>query len=255
MGAARSLDTFRKVSAERVRDEWVKSHARAPPQRGLRGHAPHAPARHHLPRDAGVGGLRAEPLPRASTSGVTRWLASTPPSPSPCSASRAAARRRQSPAPALSPTRRRTTRSTSTSASAPRWRAHPRAPALLATTSGRAWWALIRHHLICYSDDWTDAAVRRWLRRVTPELAPLPLSARASPTCARQGSGQGRRQRPRQHRRAGAASVARLRGERARRSPREDLASSRGDGLMKRAGDRRPAPSSVKHPRAPAWRW
>jgi tRNA nucleotidyltransferase (CCA-adding enzyme) len=32
--------------------------------------------------------------------------------------------------------------------------------------------ALVRHHLICYSDDWTDAAVRRWLRRVTPELAP-----------------------------------------------------------------------------------
>ncbi len=32
--------------------------------------------------------------------------------------------------------------------------------------------ALIRHHLICYADDWTDAAVRRWLRRVTPALAP-----------------------------------------------------------------------------------
>jgi len=32
--------------------------------------------------------------------------------------------------------------------------------------------ALVRHHLICYSDDWTDAAVRRWLRRVSPELAP-----------------------------------------------------------------------------------
>lgn len=32
--------------------------------------------------------------------------------------------------------------------------------------------ALVRHHLICYADDWTDAAVRRWLRRVTPELAP-----------------------------------------------------------------------------------
>jgi tRNA nucleotidyltransferase (CCA-adding enzyme) len=30
---------------------------------------------------------------------------------------------------------------------------------------------LVRHHLICYSDDWSDAAVRRWLRRVTPELA------------------------------------------------------------------------------------
>lgn len=32
--------------------------------------------------------------------------------------------------------------------------------------------ALVRHHLICYAPDWTDAAVRRWLRRVTPELAP-----------------------------------------------------------------------------------
>ena len=30
---------------------------------------------------------------------------------------------------------------------------------------------LVRHHLICYSDDWTDAAVRRWLRRVTAPLA------------------------------------------------------------------------------------
>ena len=32
--------------------------------------------------------------------------------------------------------------------------------------------ALVRHHLICYDDSWSDAAVRRWLRRVTPELAP-----------------------------------------------------------------------------------
>lgn len=30
---------------------------------------------------------------------------------------------------------------------------------------------LVRHHLICYSPEWTDAAVRRWLRRVTPELS------------------------------------------------------------------------------------
>jgi tRNA nucleotidyltransferase (CCA-adding enzyme) len=30
---------------------------------------------------------------------------------------------------------------------------------------------LVRHHLICYSDEWTDTAVRRWIRRVTPELA------------------------------------------------------------------------------------
>lgn len=30
--------------------------------------------------------------------------------------------------------------------------------------------ALVRHHLICYDEQWTDAAVRRWLRRVGPEL-------------------------------------------------------------------------------------
>jgi tRNA nucleotidyltransferase (CCA-adding enzyme) len=32
--------------------------------------------------------------------------------------------------------------------------------------------ALIRHHILCYDETWTDAAVRRWLRRVGPELAP-----------------------------------------------------------------------------------
>lgn len=32
--------------------------------------------------------------------------------------------------------------------------------------------ALVRHHLICYDATWSDAAVRRWLRRVTPELVP-----------------------------------------------------------------------------------
>jgi tRNA nucleotidyltransferase (CCA-adding enzyme) len=30
--------------------------------------------------------------------------------------------------------------------------------------------ALVRHHLLCYDASWTDSAVRRWLRRVTPEL-------------------------------------------------------------------------------------
>ncbi|GMV14239.1 MAG: CCA tRNA nucleotidyltransferase [Polyangiaceae bacterium] len=29
---------------------------------------------------------------------------------------------------------------------------------------------LVRHHLICYDDSWSDAAVRRWIRRVSPEL-------------------------------------------------------------------------------------
>jgi tRNA nucleotidyltransferase (CCA-adding enzyme) len=30
--------------------------------------------------------------------------------------------------------------------------------------------ALVRHHLICYDETWSDAAVRRWVRRVDPEL-------------------------------------------------------------------------------------
>lgn len=43
--------------------------------------------------------------------------------------------------------------------------------------------ALVRHHLICYDESWTDRAVRRWLRRVTPELAPdLYRLARADVT-------------------------------------------------------------------------
>jgi tRNA nucleotidyltransferase (CCA-adding enzyme) len=31
--------------------------------------------------------------------------------------------------------------------------------------------ALVRHHIICYDEQWSDSAVRRWLKRVTPELA------------------------------------------------------------------------------------
>lgn len=30
--------------------------------------------------------------------------------------------------------------------------------------------ALVRHHLIVYTPSWTDAAVRRWINRVTPQL-------------------------------------------------------------------------------------
>ncbi len=28
---------------------------------------------------------------------------------------------------------------------------------------------LVRHHLVCFTPDWTDAALRRWLKRITPE--------------------------------------------------------------------------------------
>ncbi len=40
--------------------------------------------------------------------------------------------------------------------------------------------ALVRHHLVCYTPDWSDAAVRRFLRRVGPErVEPLLRLARA----------------------------------------------------------------------------
>ncbi|HEY3667732.1 MAG TPA: HD domain-containing protein [Polyangiaceae bacterium] len=29
---------------------------------------------------------------------------------------------------------------------------------------------LVRHHLVCYDETWSDSAVRRWIRRVSPEL-------------------------------------------------------------------------------------
>ncbi|HEY2405548.1 MAG TPA: HD domain-containing protein [Polyangiaceae bacterium] len=32
--------------------------------------------------------------------------------------------------------------------------------------------ALVRHHLICYDETWSDAAVRRWIRRVSSDLLP-----------------------------------------------------------------------------------
>jgi tRNA nucleotidyltransferase (CCA-adding enzyme) len=39
---------------------------------------------------------------------------------------------------------------------------------------------LVRHHLVCYAPDWSDAAVRRWVRRVEPErVAELVALARA----------------------------------------------------------------------------
>jgi tRNA nucleotidyltransferase (CCA-adding enzyme) len=31
--------------------------------------------------------------------------------------------------------------------------------------------SLVKHHILCYDEQWSDAAVRRWLRRVTPDLA------------------------------------------------------------------------------------
>jgi tRNA nucleotidyltransferase (CCA-adding enzyme) len=76
-----SLDTFRKVSAERVRDEWMKTMSAEPPERRLRGDAPHRPARHHLPRAPRVRRLRAEQVARVRRVGARHGLPRRLPSP------------------------------------------------------------------------------------------------------------------------------------------------------------------------------
>ncbi|MEZ4299292.1 MAG: hypothetical protein R3B70_30360 [Polyangiaceae bacterium] len=144
--------------------------ARPSPQRRLRGDAPHEHPLHRLPRAHRVHRLRAEPLARLRC-GATPWPASTPASPSPSSASPPSCTTWASLAAAPS---RKNQRLHVLRARAHRRRdGRPILARLHFSNDERAKIVgLIRHHLICYSDDWTDAAVRRWLRRVTPELAP-----------------------------------------------------------------------------------
>jgi tRNA nucleotidyltransferase (CCA-adding enzyme) len=161
MGAPRSLDTFRRVSAERVRDEWLKAmtaerpsvafeamrrtrilDVTCPELTALVGHAGSDGGRDAFERAMiCVDACKAAPI-----LGVAALLHGV---------------------------------------------GEPRAAAGLATDQARASaeiaeailtrlklsnderarvTALIRHHVTGYSPGWSDAAVRRWIRRVTPEL-------------------------------------------------------------------------------------
>lgn len=171
MGHERALTTFRRVSAERVRDEWMKSMAATRPSVSF-----------EIMRRTSILGITCPELMESVGCEQNKWhvfdvwghamacLDACAPSP----ILRVAA--------LLHDVGKPRTRAFSDKTNDYTFYDHERVGAEMAepllarlrfSNEDRAKiTALIRHHLICYSDDWTDAAVRRWLRRVTPDLAP-----------------------------------------------------------------------------------
>jgi len=171
MGHERALATFRRVSAERVRDEWMKSMTAAKPSVAF-----------EIMRRTNILGITCPELIESVGCEQNKWhafdvwghamacLDACAPSP----VLRVAA--------LLHDVGKPRTRAFSDKTGDFTFYDHERVGAEMAeplltrlrfSNEDRAKiTALIRHHLICYSDSWTDAAVRRWLRRVTPELAP-----------------------------------------------------------------------------------
>src|SRR3954471_12042550 len=171
MRAPRSLDTFRKVSAERVRDEWLKAmHAKRPS------------VAFEAMRRTDLLGISCPELLESVGCTQNKWhaydvwghamacLDACKPDP----IIRTAA--------LFHDVAKPRTRAFSDKTQDYTFYEHERVGAELAdpiltrlrfSNEERARVVgLVRHHLICYSPDWSDAAVRRWLRRVTPELAP-----------------------------------------------------------------------------------
>jgi tRNA nucleotidyltransferase (CCA-adding enzyme) len=171
MGAPRSLDTFRRVSAERVRDEWLKAMRAEKPSVAF-----------EAMRRTGILAITSPELCESVGCEQNKWhaydvwghamacLDACRPEP----ILRMAA--------LLHDVAKPRTRAFSDKTGDYTFYEHERLGAELAepmlarlrfSNDERARiTALIRHHLICYSDDWSDAAVRRWIRRITPELAP-----------------------------------------------------------------------------------
>ena len=160
MGAARSLDTFRRVSAERVRDEWFKAMSAQRPsvafeamrRTGLLeitcpeliatlGVEPgEAPGEDAYQRALGcLDACAGAPLLR-----IAALLHDVGKGRSPGDHARVGAEMAEAILTRLKLSNDERARVT----------------------------ALIRHHVPGYTPDWTDAGVRRWIRRITPELAP-----------------------------------------------------------------------------------
>jgi tRNA nucleotidyltransferase (CCA-adding enzyme) len=171
MSAVRSLDTFRRVSAERVRDEWIKAmHARRPSV------AFEAMRRTRLLEITCPEMLESVGCTQNKWHAFDVWghamacLDACKPEP----ILRVAA--------LLHDVAKPRTRAFSDKTQDYTFYEHERIGAELcepilarlrfSNDERLKVTSLVRNHLICYSDDWTDAAVRRWLRRVTPELAP-----------------------------------------------------------------------------------
>jgi tRNA nucleotidyltransferase (CCA-adding enzyme) len=170
MGSDRSLSTFRKVSAERVRDEWMKSMAAAAPSVAF-----------EAMRRTGILAITCPEMMESVGCEQNKWHAFDVwgHAMACLDACRGDAALRV--AALLHDVGKPRTRAFSEKTSDWTFYEHERIGAEMAdpilmrlkfSNDERARIvALVRHHLICYADDWSDAAVRRWLRRVTPELA------------------------------------------------------------------------------------
>jgi tRNA nucleotidyltransferase (CCA-adding enzyme) len=171
MGAPRSLDTFRRVSAERVRDEWLKAMLAKRPSVAFEA----------MRRTKILDVTCPELIPSVGCE-QNKWHAfdvwghamACLDACKPVPVLRVAA--------LLHDVGKPTTRAFSDKTQDYTFYEHERIGAEMAdpllarlkfSNDERARiTALVRHHLICYDETWTDAAVRRWLRRVTPEIAP-----------------------------------------------------------------------------------
>jgi tRNA nucleotidyltransferase (CCA-adding enzyme) len=160
MGAPRSLDTFRRVSAERVRDEWMKAMSATKPSVAFE--AMRRTGLLAITCPELIATLGIEPGEAPGDDAYHRALASL----DACAGTpllRVAA--------LLHDVGK--SRDAGDGARASAEMAEAILTRLKFSNDERARvTALIRHHVIGYSSDWTDAAVRRWIRRVTPELAP-----------------------------------------------------------------------------------
>lgn len=160
MGAPRSLDTFRRVSAERVRDEWLKAMRATKPSVAFEAMRRTGILAITCPEL--IATLGVEPGSESDDDAYHRALASL----DACVGTpilRVAA--------LLHDVGK--ARDLGDPARASAELAEAILTRLKLSNDERARvTALIRHHVIGYSSAWTDAAVRRWIRRVTPELAP-----------------------------------------------------------------------------------
>ena len=171
MGSARALDTFRKVSAERVRDEWMKTMKAKRPSVAF-----------EAMRRTKILDVTCPEMVESVGCTQNKWhhydvwghamacLDACKPEP----VLRVAA--------LLHDVGKPRTRAFSEKTNDYTFYEHERIGAEMAepilsrlrfSNDERAKIVgLVRHHLLCYEDDWSDAAVRRWVRRVGPELAP-----------------------------------------------------------------------------------
>jgi len=171
MGQARSLDTFRKVSAERVREEWLKAMLAKRPSVAF-----------DLMRTSGILPITCPEMMESVDCEQNKWHAFDVWGHAMACLDALDGGPILRVAALLHDVGKPRTRAFSDKTKDFTFYDHERVGAEMAypiltrmkfSNDERAHIvALVRHHLICYTPSWSDAGVRRWLRRVSPALAP-----------------------------------------------------------------------------------